>query len=139
MGKRSTKPGYAVLDLPAVYSLTYQVRDLFYQQVPVATLYMERLKDRWIIHMKDAWINGVSVEITDFIKRSAKQGRVRVCFGIEENRPARVCRTLRRSSLKKCISMNRTKARMISMIFKYSIKITADSPKSVLYFCILLL
>ncbi|MCM3788037.1 hypothetical protein M3221_06435 [Domibacillus indicus] len=36
MGKRSTKPGYAVLNLPAVYSLTYQVLDLLYQQVPVA-------------------------------------------------------------------------------------------------------
>lgn len=77
MGKRSTKPGYAVLNLPAVYSLTYQGMDLLYQQVPVPTLYMERLKDRWIIHMKDAWINVVSVEIPDFIKRSAKQGRVR--------------------------------------------------------------
>ncbi|WNS78621.1 hypothetical protein RRU94_01315 [Domibacillus sp. DTU_2020_1001157_1_SI_ALB_TIR_016] len=29
MGKRSTKPGYAVLNLPAVYSLTYQVMDCF--------------------------------------------------------------------------------------------------------------
>ncbi|MCM3790014.1 helix-turn-helix domain-containing protein [Domibacillus indicus] len=77
MGKRSTKPGYAVLNLPAVYSLTYQVMDLLYQQVPVANLYMERLKDRWIIHMKDARFNGVSVELADFIKRSAKQGRVR--------------------------------------------------------------
>ncbi|MCM3789684.1 hypothetical protein M3221_14920 [Domibacillus indicus] len=41
MGKRSTKPGYVVLNLPAVYSLTYQVMDLLYQQVPVANLYME--------------------------------------------------------------------------------------------------
>ncbi|MCM3789972.1 hypothetical protein M3221_16405 [Domibacillus indicus] len=44
MGKRSTKPGYAVLNLPAIYSLTYQAMDLLYQQVPVANLYMERLK-----------------------------------------------------------------------------------------------
>jgi uncharacterized protein with NAD-binding domain and iron-sulfur cluster len=51
--------------------------DLLYQQVPAANMYMERLKDRWIIHMKDARLNGVSVELADFIKRSAKQGRVR--------------------------------------------------------------
>ena len=77
MGKRSTKPGYAVHNLPAVYSLTYQGMDLLYQQVPVADLYMERLEDRWIIHMKNARLNGVSIEIADFIKRSAKQERVR--------------------------------------------------------------
>ncbi|MED4116282.1 hypothetical protein P4661_25945 [Priestia megaterium] len=35
---------------------------------------MERLKDR---HTKDARLNGVSVELTDFIKRSVKQGQVR--------------------------------------------------------------
>ncbi|WNS78622.1 hypothetical protein RRU94_01320 [Domibacillus sp. DTU_2020_1001157_1_SI_ALB_TIR_016] len=38
---------------------------------------MERLKDRWVIHMKDARLSGVSVDLADFIKRSAKQGRVR--------------------------------------------------------------
>ena len=37
---------------------------------------MERLKDRWIIHIKDAQLNGVSAELADFIKRAAKQGRV---------------------------------------------------------------
>ncbi|MEM1506286.1 hypothetical protein RG959_23170 [Domibacillus sp. 8LH] len=36
MGKRSTKPGYAVLNQPAAYSITYQVMDLLYQQVSVA-------------------------------------------------------------------------------------------------------
>lgn len=41
MGKHRTKPGYAVLSLPAVHSLTYQVKDLLYQQVPVANMYME--------------------------------------------------------------------------------------------------
>ncbi|MCI2256027.1 hypothetical protein L2D08_16870 [Domibacillus sp. PGB-M46] len=76
MGKYSTKPGYAVLNLPAVYSLTYQTMHLFYHQVSVDNLYMEWLKNRWIIHMKDARLNGVSVELADFIKRSAKQGRM---------------------------------------------------------------
>ncbi|MED3912763.1 hypothetical protein P4597_27130 [Peribacillus simplex] len=66
-----------MLNLPAYYSLTYQVMDLLYQQVPVANLYMERLKDRWVIHMKDARLNGVSIELADFIKRAAKQERVR--------------------------------------------------------------
>ncbi|MCI2256900.1 hypothetical protein L2D08_21460 [Domibacillus sp. PGB-M46] len=46
MGKRNTRPGYAVFNLPAVNSLTYQVIDLLYQQVPAANLYMERLKDQ---------------------------------------------------------------------------------------------
>ncbi|MEM1505778.1 hypothetical protein RG959_20475 [Domibacillus sp. 8LH] len=77
IGKRSTKPGYAVLNLPAVYSLTYQVMDLLYRQVPVVNLYTERLKDRWVIHVKDAWLNGVLVELADFIKHSIKQRRVR--------------------------------------------------------------
>jgi hypothetical protein len=45
IGKRNAKFGYAVLNLPTVYSLTYQVMDLFYQQVPMANLYMEQLKD----------------------------------------------------------------------------------------------
>ncbi|WNS78512.1 hypothetical protein RRU94_00615 [Domibacillus sp. DTU_2020_1001157_1_SI_ALB_TIR_016] len=70
MGERSTKPGYTVSNLPAVYSLAYQTIDLLYQQVRVTNLYMKRLKDRWIIHMKDAWLNKVSVELTDFIKCS---------------------------------------------------------------------
>ncbi|MCM3789980.1 hypothetical protein M3221_16445 [Domibacillus indicus] len=43
----------------------------------MANLYMERLNDYWMIHMKDARLNGVSVELADFIKCSAKQGRVR--------------------------------------------------------------
>lgn len=43
----------------------------------MANLYIERLKDRWIIYMEDARLNGVSVELADFIKCSAKQGRVR--------------------------------------------------------------
>ncbi|MEM1503758.1 hypothetical protein RG959_10110 [Domibacillus sp. 8LH] len=43
----------------------------------MANLYMERLRDRYVIHMKDARLNSVSVEIADFIKRLAKQGRVR--------------------------------------------------------------
>ncbi|WNS78509.1 hypothetical protein RRU94_00600 [Domibacillus sp. DTU_2020_1001157_1_SI_ALB_TIR_016] len=30
MGKRSTNPGYTVLHLPAVYSLTYQTIDRLY-------------------------------------------------------------------------------------------------------------
>jgi len=74
LGKRSTKAGYAVLNLPTVYSLTYQVMDLLYQQVPDANLYMKRLKDRWVIHMKDTRLNEVSDELADFIKHSAKQG-----------------------------------------------------------------
>jgi hypothetical protein len=37
IGKRNAKFGYAVLNLPTVYSLTYQVMDLFYQQVPMAS------------------------------------------------------------------------------------------------------
>ncbi|WNS79231.1 hypothetical protein RRU94_16890 [Domibacillus sp. DTU_2020_1001157_1_SI_ALB_TIR_016] len=43
----------------------------------MANLYVKRLKDRWVIHMKDTRLNGVSVELADFIKRLAKQGRVR--------------------------------------------------------------
>ncbi|MEM1505780.1 hypothetical protein RG959_20485 [Domibacillus sp. 8LH] len=43
----------------------------------MANMYMKRLKDRWIIYMKDARLNGVSVELADFIKHSIKQGRVR--------------------------------------------------------------
>ncbi|MCI2256903.1 hypothetical protein L2D08_21475 [Domibacillus sp. PGB-M46] len=39
MGKRSTK-----LDLPAVFP-HLQVMDLLYRQVPMASLYMERLKN----------------------------------------------------------------------------------------------
>ncbi|MCM3790841.1 hypothetical protein M3221_21065 [Domibacillus indicus] len=76
VGKRSTKPGYAVLNLSTFYSVTYQVMDLLYQQVPLANLYMERLKDRWIIYIKDVRLTGVSVELADFIKCSAQQGRV---------------------------------------------------------------
>lgn len=49
MGKCSTKPGYAVFNLLAAYSLTYQVMDLLYEKVPVANMYIERLKDRWVI------------------------------------------------------------------------------------------
>lgn len=37
---------------------------------------MERPKDYWVIHLKVVRLNGVSVELTDLIKRSAKQKRV---------------------------------------------------------------
>lgn len=49
----------------------------------MANLYMERLKDRWIIYIKDARLTGVSVELADFIKCSVKQGRV--YYGSEYN------------------------------------------------------
>ncbi|WNS78617.1 hypothetical protein RRU94_01295 [Domibacillus sp. DTU_2020_1001157_1_SI_ALB_TIR_016] len=39
MGKRSTKLGYTVLNLPATYSLTCQLMNLLYQQVPAANTY----------------------------------------------------------------------------------------------------
>ncbi|WNS78812.1 hypothetical protein RRU94_02385 [Domibacillus sp. DTU_2020_1001157_1_SI_ALB_TIR_016] len=58
-----------MLNLPVVY---FQVMDLLHQQAPVANPYMERLKDRRVIHMKDAQLSGVSVELADFIKRSMK-------------------------------------------------------------------
>lgn len=47
-------------------------------------LFMERLKDRCIIHMKNVRLNGVSVELADFIKRSAKQECVRYVLEYEE-------------------------------------------------------
>lgn len=106
-------------------------------------------------------LNAVSVKLADFIKRSAKQGRVRyipecdalsieseeellsisLSVGIKdwlrkkENRQARVCRILLRRFLKKCIDASKAKI----IIFKHSIKIVADLPKSALYFYILTL
>jgi len=47
MGRR----GICVLNLPTAYSLTYQVMELLYQQVSVANLYMEDLKDRGVIQL----------------------------------------------------------------------------------------
>ncbi|MCM3789985.1 hypothetical protein M3221_16470 [Domibacillus indicus] len=52
----------------------------------MANLYMERLKDRWVIRMKDTRLNGVSVSLSVDIKDWLRK---------KENRPAKVCRTLR--------------------------------------------
>ncbi|MEM1506240.1 hypothetical protein RG959_22930 [Domibacillus sp. 8LH] len=43
MGKRNTKPGYTVLNLPATYFLTYKIMDLLYKQVPGAN--QERVRN----------------------------------------------------------------------------------------------
>ncbi|MCM3790217.1 hypothetical protein M3221_17700 [Domibacillus indicus] len=62
MGKRRTKPGYAVLNLRAV-SLTYQVMYLLYQHVKMDNRHIEMLADRLVLHMKNTILRGVSEEL----------------------------------------------------------------------------
>ncbi|MCM3788014.1 hypothetical protein M3221_06315 [Domibacillus indicus] len=69
MGKRSTKPGYAVLNLPAVYSLTYQVMDLLYQHVEIDNV--EMIGDRLVLHMKNTILRRVSEELGASLHKAA--------------------------------------------------------------------
>ncbi|MCP3763791.1 helix-turn-helix domain-containing protein [Domibacillus sp. A3M-37] len=76
-GKRSGTPGYAILNLPAAYSLTYQAMDLIYQHVNAANLYIEMIEDRILLHMKDMLFHDVPDELGYFLKRQLVHGRIR--------------------------------------------------------------
>ncbi|WNS78635.1 hypothetical protein RRU94_01385 [Domibacillus sp. DTU_2020_1001157_1_SI_ALB_TIR_016] len=71
MGKRSTKPEYAVLNLPAAYSLTYQVIDLLYQHLEIDNLHVEMIGNRLVLHIKNTILRGDSEKLGASLHKAA--------------------------------------------------------------------
>ncbi|MFL0364598.1 helix-turn-helix domain-containing protein [Pseudobacillus sp. 179-B 2D1 NHS] len=74
-GKRIGTPGYAKINLPLRYSLTYQFIDLLYQDAFVVNMYMDILQDRMIILMKDHVFYNASEELAEFISSRLEEGK----------------------------------------------------------------
>ncbi|KKB34029.1 helix-turn-helix domain-containing protein [Bacillus thermotolerans] len=81
-GKRTSTPGYAKINLPLRYSLTYQFMDALYQHAYVSNMYMHVTGDRLVILLKDCVFYEINGELAEFVSARMEEGQTKYKNGV---------------------------------------------------------